>query len=69
MVREFPGVPFERYADDAICHCCSEVQAERLKDAIARRFAACFLTLHPQKTKIAYCRDDRRQEAGRFQLV
>ncbi len=63
MVREFPSIPFERYADDAICHCCSEVQAERLKDAIARRFAACFLTLHPQKTKIAYCRDDRRQGA------
>jgi RNA-directed DNA polymerase len=43
--------------------CGSEVQAERLKDAIARRFAACFLTLHPQKTKIAYCRDDRRRGA------
>ena len=63
MVREFPGIPFERYADDAICHCRSEVQAERLKDAIARRLVACFLTLHRQKTKIAYCRDDRRKGA------
>jgi group II intron reverse transcriptase/maturase len=61
MVREFPSIPFERYADDVICHCRSEVQAERLKDAIARRFAACFLTLHPQKTMIAYCCDDRRK--------
>jgi RNA-directed DNA polymerase len=63
MVREFPSIPFERYADDAICHCRSELQAERLKDAIARRFAACFLTLHPQKTKIAYCSDDLRKRA------
>jgi group II intron reverse transcriptase/maturase len=23
MAREFPDVPFERYADDAICHCLS----------------------------------------------
>src|SRR5450755_3980975 len=35
MVREFPGVPFERYADDVICHCSSEAQAAHLKDAIA----------------------------------
>lgn len=60
MVREHPDIPFERYADDVICHCRSEVQAARLKDAIAERFATCFLTLHPQKTKVAYCKDDRR---------
>src|SRR5215831_14472434 len=23
MARNFPGIPFERYADDAICHCRS----------------------------------------------
>jgi RNA-directed DNA polymerase len=23
MDREFPDIPFERYADDAICHCRS----------------------------------------------
>src|SRR4051812_41254783 len=27
MQREYPSVPFERYADDAICHCASEEQA------------------------------------------
>lgn len=61
MHREFPEIPFERYADDVICHCRSEAQAKHLRDAIEQRFAACFLTLNPQKTKIAYCKDGRRQ--------
>ena len=61
MGREFPTIPFERYADDVICHCSSEAQATQLKDAIQQRFATCSLTLHPQKTKIAYCKDDRRR--------
>jgi retron-type reverse transcriptase len=30
MRREFPDVPFERYADDAICHCCTEDEARAL---------------------------------------
>jgi group II intron reverse transcriptase/maturase len=67
MGREFPNIPFERYADDVICHCSSEAQAAHLKDAIEQRFAACFLTLHPQKTKIAYCKDDRRR--GTYPVV
>lgn len=61
MVREFPNVPFERYADDVICHCHSEAQAVRLKASIEQRFRTCCLALHPQKTKIAYCKDDRRR--------
>ena len=61
MDREFPNIPFERYADDVICHCSSEAQAAHLKDSIEQRFATCYLTLHPQKTKIAYCKDDRRR--------
>jgi group II intron reverse transcriptase/maturase len=61
MAREHRGVPFERYADDVICHCRSEAQAVRLKTSIEQRFAACRLELHPQKTRIAYCKDDRRR--------
>lgn len=30
MKRQFPGVPFERYADDVVCHCHSQSQAEAL---------------------------------------
>jgi hypothetical protein len=36
MRREHPGVPFERYADDAICHCRSEAQALELRQALER---------------------------------
>ena len=28
MARNYPGVPFERYADDAVVHCVSKEQAE-----------------------------------------
>ena len=51
MAREFPLIPFERYADDAICHCRSEAEARALQDALAARLAACKLALHPEKTK------------------
>jgi RNA-directed DNA polymerase len=60
MCREHPDIPFERYADDAICHCRSEAQARELHQALAQRFAACLLRLHPQKTKVVYCRDANR---------
>jgi len=57
MVRNFPLTPFERYADDAICHCRSVEEARELWRALAARFAACKLVLHPEKTKIVYCKD------------
>jgi RNA-directed DNA polymerase len=62
MEREFPEIPFERYADDVICHCRSEAEATQLRHAIDKRFESCHLELHPQKTKIVYCKDDRRTE-------
>ena len=58
--REYPDIPFERYADDVICHCRSEAQARELLQAIEARMAACKLRLHPQKTKIVYCKDANR---------
>jgi len=61
MRRNYPSVPFERYADDSIVHCESEEQAQQMKRAIGTRFAECKLELHPEKTKIIYCKDgDRR---------
>ena len=36
MQREHPDIPFERYADDAICHCRSEAQAQKLRQALDR---------------------------------
>jgi group II intron reverse transcriptase/maturase len=67
MVREHSNIPFERYADDVICHCRNEEQAQRLKEALAQRFATCRLALHPQKTKIVYCKDDNRR--GTYPVV
>lgn len=60
MRRHYPEIPFERYADDIICHCRSEAQARALRGALKQRFAVCKLELHPQKTKIAYCKDANR---------
>src|ERR1700687_3921597 len=67
MTRTHPAVLFERYADDAICHCRTESEAEALRSALAERFAACGLVLHPQKTKIVYCADTNRK--GRYPAV
>ena len=61
MQRKFPACPFERYADDAIIHCDSEHQARQLLDMLRQRFAECRLELHPQKTRIVYCKDANRQ--------
>ncbi len=52
MSQEFPGCPFERYADDVIVHCDSEDQAWQLRSAIADRLGSLGLELHPVKTKI-----------------
>jgi len=60
MVREFPGCPFERYADDVVAHCDSEDQAHHLRAAIATRLGALGLELHPDKTKIVFCQDTNR---------
>ena len=61
MKRQYPHIPFERYADDGICHCRSKAEAERLRVAIEKRFAECGLELNLQKTKIVYCKDDDRR--------
>jgi RNA-directed DNA polymerase len=61
MEREFPTVAFERYVDDAVVHCVSEKQARMLRDKIAARFDEVGLRLHPEKTKIVYCKDGKRR--------
>jgi RNA-directed DNA polymerase len=67
MAREFPGVPFERFADDAVIHCVSERQACLVRDAVACRLAEVGLELHPDKTRIVYCKDSNRR--GTFEQV
>ncbi len=60
--RKAPNIQFARYADDVIVHAHSLKQAESLLALIRCRLADCGLELHPEKTKIAYCKDDDRCE-------
>lgn len=62
MDRVFPGTPFCRYADDGLVHCHSEAEAKTMKMALALRLQECGLEMHPDKTRIAYCKDDDRRE-------
>src|SRR5260370_14948542 len=61
MAKQYPQVPFERFADDAIVHCRTEEEAQEVRAAIAVRLKDCGLELHPEKTKIVYCKDDDRR--------
>lgn len=61
MQRNFPNVKFERYADDGLAHCQSLKQAQQVLEAIRFRLKECGLELHPDKTKIVYCKDDDRK--------
>lgn len=54
--------PFERYADDIIIHCHSKEQAEKLLTALQKRMSEYSLTLHPEKTKVVYCKNYQRKE-------
>ena len=61
LEREFPTVEFERFADDAVVHCATERQARRVLAALSDRMESVGLRLHPDKTKIVYCRDRKRR--------
>lgn len=61
MRRHHPDAPFERYADDGLCHCRTREQAEAVLAGLTQRFADCGLTLHPLKTRLIYCKDDDRR--------
>jgi RNA-directed DNA polymerase len=62
MARNYPGVPFERYADDGVVHCVSRQQAEDVLAGIAKRMQEVGLRLHPDKTRVVYCKDGQRRE-------
>ena len=60
--RNSADVQFARYADDAVVHARSRQEAER---HCWRQFGSVWrnadLELHPEKTKIVYCKDDDRR--------
>lgn len=61
MVKEFPRIPWARYADDGIAHCVSLKQAKYLKRRLQEQFATYGLELNLEKTRIVYCKDDDRK--------
>jgi len=63
MARKYPQCRFCRYADDAVVHCHSQKQAREVMRSIASRLAECGLTMHPEKSKIVYCKDSNRRQA------
>ncbi len=61
MAGKFPSVPFERYVDDAVVHCRSERQAKMVLAALEERLGQVGLMLHPDKTRVVYCKDGKRR--------
>jgi len=61
MKRNRPQNPWARCADDGVAHCRTKGEAEELLEQLHRRFRECGLELHPDKTRIVYCKDDDRR--------
>lgn len=59
--KHYRGIPWCRYADDGLVHCKSKEEAEHMLEVLRERFAECGLELHPEKTKIVYCKDGSRK--------
>ena len=41
-----------------VCHCRTKQQAEQFLSALRERLTACGLSLHPEKTRLVYCKED-----------
>jgi RNA-directed DNA polymerase len=61
MQRNHAQMLWCRYADDGLVHCKTEKEAKHLLQELHKRFGECQLELHPEKTKIIYCKDGRRK--------
>lgn len=62
MTRNYPKSEWCRYADDGLVHCRTEQEAKELLQKLNERFKECGLELHPEKTKIVYCKDSNRKD-------
>lgn len=61
MREEFPDCEFARYADDAVVHCRNGKRAELVLESIQKRLERCRLQMHPEKSRIVYCKDSKRR--------
>jgi len=62
MKKNHSTIPWCRYADDGLAHCETEEEAKQLLAELTNRFKECGLELHPNKTKIVYCKDGSRRK-------
>jgi len=60
MEKHYPNIHFERYADDIVVHCRSRKQLRMIHHRIESRLKQCRLRLNPDKTRVVYCKDSRR---------
>ena len=65
MEKYVPYCLFERYADDIIVHCRSLMQANTVRSQIQERFEQCGLQLHPDKTRVVYCKYGKSKNLGK----
>lgn len=61
LEKNYSQTPWCRYADDGLVHCKTEAEAQSMLLVLKKRFEECGLELHPQKTKIVYCKDGSRK--------
>ncbi|MDA9489644.1 hypothetical protein [Bradyrhizobium sp. CCBAU 11361] len=47
-------------SDDGLVHCRTKAEAGAIKAALQDRIEECELEMHPDKTKIIYCKDSNR---------
>ena len=62
MDKRYPGVAFERYADDIVIHCQTKAEAQEVLEGVKARLRECKLEAHPTKTKLVYCKHAHRKE-------
>src|ERR1700739_1981935 len=55
--REVRALP----ATHPVVHCVTERQARQVREALTERLEGLGLQLHPEKTRIVYCKDDKRR--------
>lgn len=62
IVDASPQNPWARYADDGLVHCRTKEEAEALLGKLKERMLKCKLEIHPDKTRIVYCKDGNRKK-------
>ncbi len=60
LATHHPDIPFCRYADDGILHCRTEDEANTMRQRLDARLRDVGLELHPDKTRVVYCKDRDR---------